>query len=75
MDEAVEIPVQYNDTKEAYKLYHFDCQFSGSDYENDPFWISNKNYLEQNGATLVFFPYTQTTNSTRIKSLIEERLL
>ena len=75
VDEAVEIPVQYNDTKEAYKLYHFDCQFSGSDYENDPFWISNKNYLEQNGATLVFFPYTQTTNSTRIKSLIEERLL
>lgn len=75
VDEAVEIPVQYNDTKEAYKLYHFDCQFSGSDYENDPFWISNKNYLEQNGSTLVFFPYTQTTNSTRIKALIEKRLM
>lgn len=75
VDEAVEIPVQYNDTKEAYKLYHFDCQFSGSDYENDPFWISNKNFLEQNGSTLVFFPYTQTTNSTRIKAMIEKRLM
>lgn len=75
VDEAVEIPVQYNDTKEAFKLYHFDCQFSGSDYENDPFWISNKDYLEQNGSTLVFFPYTQTTNSTRIKSLIERGLM
>lgn len=75
VDQAVEIPVQYNDTKEAYKLYHFDCQFSGSDYEDDPFWISNKNYLEQNGSTLAFFPYTQSTNSTRIKSLIEKKLL
>ncbi len=75
VDEAVEIPLQYNDTKEAYKLYHFDCQFSGSDYFNDPFWIANKEFLEQNGSEMVFFPYTESTSSSKIKMLIEKRLM
>lgn len=56
VDEAVEIPLQYNDTREAYKLYHFDCQFSGSDYRDNLAWLSNKEFLEQNGSTMVFFP-------------------
>lgn len=75
VDEAVEIPLQYNDTREAYKLYHFDCQFSGSDYINNPAWLSNKDFLEQNGAEMVFFPYTESTSSSKIKALIEKRLM
>lgn len=75
VDEAVEIPLQYNDTREAYKLYHFDCQFSGSDYINNPSWLNNKEFLEQNGSTMVFFPYTESTSSSKIKGLIEKRLL
>lgn len=75
VDEAVEIPLQYNDTREAYKLYHFDCQFSGSDYRDNAAWLSNKEFLEQNGSTMVFFPYTESTSSSKIKELIEKRLL
>lgn len=75
VDEAVEIPLQYNDTKEAYKLYHFDCQFSGSDYINNPSWIRNKEFLEQNGSTMVFFPYTESTSSSKIKALIDKKLM
>lgn len=75
VDEAVEIPLQYNDTKEAYKLYHFDCQFSGSDYINNPSWINNKEFLEQNGSTMVFFPYTESTSSSKIKALIDKKLM
>ncbi len=75
VDEAVEIPLQYNDTREAYKLYHFDCQFSGSDYRDNPAWLSNKEFLEQNGSTMVFFPYTESTSSSKIKALIEKRLM
>lgn len=75
VDEAVEIPVRYNDTKEAYKIYHFDCQFSGSDYIDNPSWIRNKEFLEQNGSTMVFFPYTESTSSSKIKTLIEKRLM
>lgn len=75
VDEAVEIPLEYNDTREAYKLYHFDCQFSGSDYINSPSWINNKEFLEQNGSTMVFFPYTESTSSSKIKALIDKRLV
>lgn len=75
VDEAVEIPLQYNDTREAYKLYHFDCQFSGSDYKDSPAWLSNKEFLEQNGSAMVFFPYTESTSSSKIKALIEKKLM
>lgn len=75
VDEAHEIPLTYAGTKEAWSLYHFDVQFSGSDYEEDPAWLTEKDYLEQHGATMVFFPYTQSTSSTRLKKLITERLI
>lgn len=75
VDEAVAIPLKYNDTKEAYKLYRFDCQFSGSDYANDPFWIANQEFLEENGSAMVFFPYTESTSSSKIKELIQKKLL
>lgn len=67
VDEAVKIPEDYGSTEEAYMRYKFDVQFSGSDYENDPAWLSAKMFLEQHGAELVFFPYTETTSSTKIK--------
>ena len=74
VDEAHEIPLTYAGTKEAWSLYHFDVQFSGSDYEKDPGWLTEKDYLEQHGATMVFFPYTKQTSSTKIKALIDQRL-
>ena len=75
VDEAVEIPLMFADTKRAWELHHFDVQFSGSDYVDDPGWLSQKEFLEKHGATLEFFPYTQQTSSTKLKRLIEERLL
>ena len=35
VDEVVAIPPTFSSTKEAWKLHHFDVQFSGSDYVND----------------------------------------
>lgn len=75
VDEAVEIPTYNGDTDEAYRRYQFDVQFSGSDYADDPEWLAKKAYLEKRGARLVFFPYTQTTSSTKIKELIEKKLV
>ncbi len=75
VDEVVEIPLDLNDTKEALAMYHFDVQFSGSDYINNPRWIEKQKYLLEHGADLVFFPYTKSTNSTSIKALIEKGLL
>lgn len=75
VDEAVEIPFKYCRTPEAFRKYHFDVQFSGSDYENDPGWLAMKDYLEEHGSTMVFFPYTAHTSSSKIKLLIDQKLL
>ena len=75
VDEVVEIPLNCGGTRYAYRLHHFDCLFSGSDYEDNPDWIADKKFLEEHGAEMVFFPYTQTTSSTKLKGLIEKFLL
>lgn len=72
VDEAVRIPEDNPGTEEAYRRYHFDVQFSGSDYENDPDWMAKREYLHQHGAELVFFPYTQSTSSTKLKEKIRQ---
>lgn len=75
VDEVVNIPLDFNRTRDAYRMYHFDCQFSGSDYVNDVDWLAEKAFLEKQGAEMVFFPYTKSTSSTKIKAMIEKRLL
>lgn len=73
VDEAVEIPFSYGGVRDAYRLHQFDVEFSGSDYINNPDWIAEKEFLEKHGATLEFFSYTESTSSTKLKSLIESR--
>lgn len=74
VDEAVEIPTKSAGTREAWKMYHFDAQFSGSDYIDDIYWLTEGEFLKKHGAELVFFPYTEQTSSTKIKALINKRL-
>lgn len=70
VDEAVEIPVDRPGTEDAYYMYHFDVQFSGSDYENEPRWMAKKAFLQQHGSDMVFFPYTAGTSSTELKERV-----
>lgn len=72
VDEAVRIPIEKSSTEAAWYKYHFDVQFSGSDYADDPVWLSKKIFLQQHGSDLVFFPYTESTSSTKIKERIRE---
>lgn len=75
VDEVVEIPYMHEEITEAWEKYHYDVQFCGSDYEHDSWWLAQKAWLEERGSTIVFFPYTQQTSSTKIKSLIEKKLV
>lgn len=75
VDEAVEITYTNAGTRDAFRMYHFDVQFSGSDYVYNGAWLAEKEFLEKNGAELVFFPYTEQTSSSKIKKLIEEKLI
>lgn len=75
VDEVAEIPLNFGGTRDAWRLHHFDCQFSGSDYVNNPDWMAEKQFLEGHGAEMVFFPYTETTSSSKLKKLIEQKLI
>lgn len=74
VDEAVKLPLNFCGTQDMYKVYHFDVQFSGSDYEHDAYWIAQKEFLEEHGSTMVFFPYTQSTSSTKLKKAINAKI-
>lgn len=75
VDEVAEIPLNFGGTRDAWKLHHFDCQFSGSDYVDNPDWLAEKEFLEKHGAEMEFFPYTEGTSSTKIKALIDKKLM
>ena len=70
VDEVVEIPYMRGQADEAWKLYHFDVLFCGSDYVKDEGRMREREFLESHGATIEIFPYTEGTSS----SLIRDRL-
>ena len=75
VDQAEGIPLDYGGTRDAWRMYHFDVQFSGSDYVDNPDWLAEREFLKKRGAELVFFPYTEQTSSTKIKALISQHLV
>lgn len=73
VDEVV--PVSFDNTVkiDAWKLYHYDCHFSGNDHGSD--WDFDLKQLREVGSNMEFFQYTQGTSSTKIKQLIEKSLI
>lgn len=57
---------------EAWKQVRYDCLFSGDDYINHPSWIRDRKRLNEVGADICFFPYTQSTSSTKIKRILNQ---
>lgn len=74
VDRAELIPLTFAGTRDAWHLYHFDVQFSGSDYEHNEYWLKEREFLRSHGAEMVFFPYTQSTSSTKLKAVINRKL-
>ena len=75
VDEAVEIPTEDGSSDEAYRRYQFDVQFAGSDYADSIWWQAKREEFQRKGSDIVFFPYTESTSSTKLKALIEKKLL
>lgn len=65
VDEVVAVDFTNTVKMDAWKLYHYDAYFSGSDHGSE--WDGEKKALQEVGSDIVFFPYTQSISSTKIK--------
>lgn len=63
-----QVVVQDNlDKVQAWYQYKFDILFSGDDWKNTPRWKEYEAKLQRLGAKVIYFPYTQTISSTRLR--------
>ncbi|MCI8418512.1 MAG: adenylyltransferase/cytidyltransferase family protein [Lachnospiraceae bacterium] len=72
VDQAEELPLSCDGIRDAWKLFQFDCQFTGTDHGDHPSWLADKEFLEKQGVDLVFFPYTERVSSTMLREKLKE---
>ena len=55
---------------DAWYLWHFDRLFVGSDYQGTPRFRKYEEFFKDKNVEIMYFPYTQSTNSTQIRKTI-----
>ena len=70
VDEVVLVDFHNESPKLAYSLYKHDVQFCGDDHEEA--LLETREWLREQGSDMVFFPYTKSTSSTKIKKQLRE---
>lgn len=73
VDQAEILPVYFNGIMDAYRMFHFDVQFSGDDHLEDDAWRKEKAELERVGADIIYFDYTEKISSTSLRNLLKEQ--
>lgn len=58
----------------AWRDYNFDVIFVGSDWEGTDKWNKIQCDFNNIGCDVVYFPYTKSTSSTKLRSVLDKKL-
>ena len=72
VDEVIRVDVGHDDKVKIWEEHPFDCHFCGDDHGN---WQPLIDALHERGSEVEFFPYTESTSSTRLKEELKKRIL
>ncbi|WP_457093130.1 adenylyltransferase/cytidyltransferase family protein [Microvirga sp. P5_D2] len=56
----------------AWKRLKFNVMFVGDDWHGSEKWNNIESQMEEVGVSLIYFPYTKSTSSTKIKAILEK---
>ena len=65
------VPQKNRDKIAAFNEFKFNKMYVGDDWKGKPLFVEVEEYLNKNGAEVVYFPYTQGTSS----SILREKVL
>lgn len=66
------VPQDNMDKMEAWRKYHFDIMFVGDDWKGTPEWEAIEKEFNAVGVKIIYFPYTQSTSSTKINNILNQ---
>ena len=72
VNEVIRVDVGHDDKVKIWEAHHCDCHFCGDDHGH---WQSLIKALHERGAEVEFFPYTESTSSTRLREELKKRIL
>ncbi|MEI9749242.1 adenylyltransferase/cytidyltransferase family protein [Moellerella wisconsensis] len=73
VDEVV--PQTNYDKMEAFKRLNFDKMFVGNDWQGSEKWKKLEEEFDALGVEICYFPYTNTTSSSKLRRVIDSMLI
>ncbi len=70
VDEVIPAPAEDSD---AWKAYHYQRLFVGSDYLGSDRFQRYTEYFDGKGVEIIYFPYTVGTSSTQLRKALSEK--
>lgn len=68
------VPQIDRDKFAAYEKYKFDVMFVGDDWKGKPLFVETEKRLNDKGANVIYFPYTENTSSTILREVLAKFL-
>lgn len=68
------VPQLDKNKMEAWRKYHFNKMFVGSDWKGTPQWNQFERQFEPNGVEIIYLPHTDGVSSTMLTGVIKDIL-